>query len=392
VCLIILICNAKVFGPRDLGKADVLIGGQTILAIEKKIDPNILPGEVKVIEASGMSLVPGFIDGHQHFTGGGGEGGFQSKTPEMQLSMNIANGVTTAVGLLGTDSLTRSVENLYAKTQAFNAEGITALMLTGSYWLPSPTICGSVGRDMVYLSPVIGVKLAMADHRGPHFDEKDLATLASEVRTAALIAAKPGIITVHMGMDSDGMDRIFGVEKYGIRLNMFVPTHVNRKNSSLRDQSLELAAKGAVIDATCTQVLPEKDGPIVSAAEFACLADENKLFDQISFSSDAGGSQPKWNADRSKLLGMGIGTPQSLLFELKQLVLVRGMALSKALQPLTTTPARAYGLTGQKGELSVGAHADILVLEDDTLEIRDVLAKGQIMMKNKRIEKKGYYE
>jgi len=388
----ILICNGKVFGPEDLGRADVLIGGNQILAIEKKINPKTLPGEVRVIEASGMVLVPGFIDGHQHFTGGGGEGGFQSKTPEIEFSMNIVNGVTTAVGLLGTDCLTRSVENLYAKTQAFNAEGITALMLTGSYWLPSPTICGSVGRDMVYLSPVIGVKLAMADHRGPIFDEKDLATLASEVRTAALIAAKPGIITVHMGMDSDGMDRIFGVEKYGIRPDMFLPTHVNRKNSRLRDQSLELAAKGAVIDATCTTILPEKDGPSGSAAEFACLADENNLFDRVSFSSDAGGSQPIWNADRTKLLGMGIGTPQSLIFELKQLVQVRGMALAKALRPLTTTPARAYGLTGQKGEIAVGAHADILVLEEDTLEIRDVLAKGQIMMRNQKLEKKGYYE
>ncbi len=389
----ILICNGTVFGPENLGKADVLIGGSRILAVEKKIDPKRLPGEVGVIDALGMSVVPGFIDGHQHFTGGGGEGGFQSRTPEMTLSMNIANGVTTAVGLLGTDCLTRSVENLYAKTQAFNAEGMTALMLTGSYWLPSPTICGSVGRDMVYLSPVIGVKLAMADHRGPHFDEKDLATLASEVRTAALIAAKPGIITVHMGMEPDGMDRIFGVvETYGIRSDMFVPTHVNRKNLRLRDQSLELAAKGAVIDATCTTALPEKDDPCVSAAEFACLAAENELFDRISFSSDAGGSLPKWNADRTKLLGMGIGTPESLLFELKQLVLVKGMALAKALGPLTTTPARIYGMKGQKGEIAVGAHADILVLAEDTLEIRDVMAKGQIMMRNQKLEKKGYYE
>lgn len=389
----ILICNGTVFGPKDLGRADVLIGGSHILAIEKKIDPNMLPGDVRVVDALGMAVVPGFIDGHQHFTGGGGEGGFQTRTPEMQLSMNIANGVTTAVGLLGTDCLTRSVENLYAKTQAFNVEGITAFMLTGSYWLPSPTICGSVGRDMAYLSPVIGVKLAMADHRGPHFDEKDLATLASEVRTAALIAAKPGIITVHIGMDSDGMDKIFEVvEKYGIRADMFIPTHVNRKNPRLRDQALGLAAKGAVIDATCTNILPEKNGQSTSAADFACLADENELFDQISFSSDAGGSLPKWNADRSELLGMGIGTPQSLLFELKQLVQVRGMALAKALRPMTITPARSYGLTGKKGEICVGAHADILVLDADTLEIRDVMAKGQIMMRKKILEKKGYYE
>lgn len=389
----ILICKANIFGPKEVGESDVLIGGNQILAIEKNINPKLLPGDVKVIDARGMAVVPGFIDGHQHFTGGGGEDGFKSKAPEMQLSMNIANGVTTAVGLLGTDSLTRSVENLYAKTQAFNAEGMTAFMLTGSYWLPSPTICGSVGRDMVYLSPVIGVKLAMADHRGPIFDEKDLATLASEVRVAALVANKPGIITVHMGMDYNGMDQIFEVvKKYGIRPDIFVPTHVNRKNSKLRDQSLELAAKGAVIDATCANALPGENGQNHSAADFACLAHDNGLFEHVCFSSDAGGSLPQWNGDKSKILSMGIGTPASLLFELKQLVLVKGIALAKALQPLTTTPSGIYGLKGQKGEIAVGAHADLLVLDGDTLEIRDVMAKGQFMMRNKKLVKKGYFE
>ncbi len=391
--MMILICNGNVYGPNALGKCDVLVGGNGILAIEKTIDPKRLPGDVRVIDATGKCVVPGFIDGHQHFTGGGGEGGFQSRTPEMQLSMNIANGVTTAVGLLGTDSLTRSVEALYAKTQAFNAEGMTAFMLTGSYWLPSPTICGSVGRDMVYIDPVIGVKLAMADQRGPHFDAKGLAALASDVRVAALVADKPGFITVHTGINPDGLDLVFeAVEKYAIRPDIFIPTHINRKKCKVRDQALALAEKGAVIDATCVTSLPKETDKNVSAAEFACLAHDNGLFDRISFSSDAGGSLPKWNEDKSRILGMGVGTPESLLFELKQLVIGHGMELGQALQPLTTTPARSYGLTGQKGEISIGAHADILVLEEDTLEIRDVLAKGQIMMENKIIKKKGYFE
>lgn len=222
--------NAEVFAPQALGKCDILFGGESILAVEKNIEPSRLPGNVEIIDATGLLVIPGFIDGHQHFTGGGGEGGFHTRTPEMCLSMNILGGVTTAVGLLGTDALTRTVENLYAKTQAFNAEGITAYMLTGSYWLPSPTVCGSVARDITYLGPVLGVKLAMADQRGPHYDARELAKLAAEVRVASLIADKPGIITVHTGINEDGLDTIFTVvDKHSIRADRFVPTHVNKK-------------------------------------------------------------------------------------------------------------------------------------------------------------------
>ena len=389
----IIIQNGEVFGPKALGRRDILTGGGEILAIAEKIDPKGLPGEVYIIDADGMLVIPGFIDGHQHFTGGGGEGGFETRTPEMQLSMNIANGVTTAIGLLGTDALTRTVESLYAKTQAFNAEGMTALMLTGSYWLPSPTILGTVGRDIIYMGPVIGVKLAMADQRGPHFNARELAALASDVRVAALVANKPGIITVHIGVNPDGLDLMVEViEKSAIRADMFIPTHINRKKSRVRDQALALAERGTVIDATCVNKIPDKEDNHMSASDFACLADENKLFDQVCFSSDAGGSLPQWNQDRSRILGMEIGSPKSLLFELKRLVADKGMDLQKALRPLTTTPAGIYGLAGKKGVITAGAHADILVLDPDTLEIRDVMAKGQIMIRNKVIKRKGYFE
>jgi beta-aspartyl-dipeptidase (metallo-type) len=389
----IVIRNGELFSPRALGRCDILIGGGKILAIDKSIQAGMLPGEVDTIDAAGLAVVPGFIDGHQHFTGGGGEGGFHTRTPEMQLSMNTANGVTTAVGLLGTDALTRSVESLYAKTQSFNAEGLTAFMLTGSYWHPSPTITGSVARDLVYLQPVIGCKLALSDIRGPHLEAADLAALAAEIRVAALVADKPGFITVHTGTKPGGLDLIFEIiRKHATRPDMFIPTHINRKNPRLEDQVLELARLGAVVDATCMNSLPAADGVQMSAADFACMADANGLFDRVAFSSDAGGSLPVWNEDRSRIVSMGIGTPASLLFELSSLVNTKGMKLEKALCPLTTTPARVYGLAGVKGELKVGADADILVLDPGKMAVRDLLARGTVMIRNRVVERKGYFE
>ena len=117
-----------------------------------------LVGPVEVVDGKGKLAIPGLVDTHQHFIGGGGEGGYQTRTPELTLTQQTLNGVTTALGLLGTDSLSRHVESLYAKTQAFNAEGITAVMITGAYHLPSPTITGSVQRDIAFIEPIIGVK------------------------------------------------------------------------------------------------------------------------------------------------------------------------------------------------------------------------------------------
>lgn len=389
----LVIRNAEVFAPQPVGKRDLLIGGEKILAMESSIEPGSLPGEVRVIDARGKLIIPGFIDGHQHFTGGGGEGGFHTRVPEPSISTNFRHGVTTAVGLLGTDSLTRSVENLYAKTQALNAEGMTALMLTGAYWHPSPTITGSVSRDIVFLQPVIGVKLALADTRGPHIDANTLAALASDVQVAALVANKPGIITVHTGIRDQALDLIMEIiEKFQIRPGLFVPTHVGRKAGKLTDQALGLAAKGCVVDATCHAELPAPDSPRLLAAEFACMARDNGLFDQVSFSSDSGGSLPIWNEDRSRITGMGVGTPSSLLFELSQLVNVKGFPLQEALKPLTTTPARVYGLEGRKGALGAGMDADLICIDPASFAIRDVVARGALVVENGIVVKKGYFE
>ncbi len=389
----ILVTNGYIYAPAALGKQDILTGGGKILAIEENLSADTLPGDVEVIDAAGAAVIPGFVDGHQHFTGGGGEGGFHTRTPEMQLSMNTTNGVTTAVGLLGTDSLTRSVESLYAKTESFNAEGITALMLTGSYWYPPPSITSQPNRDLIYIRPVIGVKLALADTRGPHMEISDLASLAADMRVAALISNKPGIITIHVGDQKECLDLVFKViKKNSVGAEMFVPTHINRKGKKIMDHALEIAELGATIDATCMNYIPSSEDARQSAAEMAVVADDNGLFDKIAFSSDAGGSVPTWNADKSDIVGMGVGTPDSLLFELTCLVKQKHMPLEKALLPLTTTPAELYGLKDVKGEVSVGADADLIVLEKDEMRIRDVMARGLVMVRNKHIIKKGCYE
>ena len=58
-------------------------------------------------EAGGCIIVPGLVDIHVHLIGGGGEAGPASRTPECQLSDLLNAGITTVVGVLGTDCVSR---------------------------------------------------------------------------------------------------------------------------------------------------------------------------------------------------------------------------------------------------------------------------------------------
>ena len=278
----LLIKNAKVYAPEYVGKKDLLVCGGKIECMEDKIED--FPIACEVIDAEEKILTPGFIDQHVHVTGGGGEGSFHTRTPELQLSELVKGGITTVVGLLGTDGLTRSVENLYAKVQALCEEGVSAYMLTGAYGYPSPTITGEVDRDIMFVEKVLGVKLAISDHRAPNVTESELIQLASKTRTAGMLSGKPGIVVLHMGDADAGLSPVFeALEKSMIPIKIFRPTHVNRRKGLL-EEGYQLLEKGGYIDLTCgisEDFCP--GGCILEAKEkgiHTCLDTSGILFDQ----------------------------------------------------------------------------------------------------------------
>ena len=379
----LLIRNAEVYDPKYLGRRDVLICGEQIECIAERIDVGNVP--CKVIDGAGKTLIPGIIDQHVHITGGGGEGGFHTRSPEVQLSELIRGGVTTVLGVLGTDGQTRSMENLYAKTMALNEEGVTVYMTTGAYHYPGPTITGDPGRDIMYCERILGAKLALSDHRSYNIGVKELVNLGSVTRLAGMLSGKPGMVVLHMGDGQKGLQPVFeALEESDIPVGIFRPTHVGR-NKKLRDEAFKLLEMGGWIDFTCGS--RKQGGPGRNLRE---AMDRGLPLDRVTVSSDGHGSWSKYD-NMGRLLQMGVAEMDNMFKELRMMVREQGFALEEALPFFTSNVAAALGMAGRKGVIREGADADILLL-DGEMNLQTVVARGQVMMEEGRLLKKGTYE
>lgn len=235
-----LIRNARVIIPQGIVKQNLLIGMGKVLAMAEDLSPpSLFPCEL--FDARGRILAPGIIDQHVHLTGGGGEAGFHTRTPEVQLSQLLQSGITSVMGLLGTDGVTRHVQSLFAKVMGLRNEGISAWMLTGSYEVPTVTITGSVRDDITFIEPVLGVKTAISDHRSSQPSIEELIRLATQARAAALLTQKPGLVVLHLGNAASALDPLDAIrEQYDVPLIHFLPTHVNRQRPLWR-HAMQLA-------------------------------------------------------------------------------------------------------------------------------------------------------
>lgn len=385
--MIKLFKNAQVYAPAPLGKKDLLIVDEKICRIAEKITGYEGLPDVETFDLEGKILTPGYIDLHVHITGGGGEQGPASRVPESQLSVFTTNGITTVVGLLGTDGITRSIENLVAKARALNDEGITAYTLTSAYGYPPTTLTGSVEKDIMMIPPMVGVKVAVSDHRSSNPTGEDLIALATAARRAGLLSNTAGIVTMHMGSGKGRLEPIFYVLDHSdVSPKNLLPTHMLR-TPELIDDGAELVRRGGYMDCTagCTPDEMEQNAALI----LELLGREGVSADHVTMSSDAFGSQPRFN-ERGECIGLTYASPKYLHQTIQSLVR-RGLPLEEALKLLTTTPANVLGQKEKKGCVMEGADADLLVLGDH-LAIESVYARGKTAVWNGEILMKGRFE
>jgi beta-aspartyl-dipeptidase (metallo-type) len=382
--LITVIKNANVFAPQALGINHLVCAGGKIVFMDKTLPAMELPHEV--IDADGCMLTPGFIDGHTHLTGGGGEAGFATRVPPVPLSKFTRAGVTTAVGLLGTDDITRSTESLIAQVYALREEGFSAYCYTGGYHVPPTTFTGSVQTDIVFVEPIIGVgELAISDHRSSQPTLNELLKIASQAHVARLMTGKAGMLHLHLGDGQRGLSLIReALSQAEIPPRTYNPTHINRQKF-LFEEACDLAKQGCWVDVTAFETGDVGYEPGEALLRYM---QQDLPQDKLTISSDGGGCLPDFHADGS-LAKMDFADSQSMTDIFYQLV-DNGEDVSRFLPFFTQNVAQLMNFH-QKGHIAIGADADILIFDKQN-RIEHVMALGHLHVKHKQQLKKGTFE
>lgn len=361
--MLTLLKGLECYCPQYSGKNDILIAGDKIDKIQPQgnWETDLID---TTIDCSGLLAFPGLIDQHVHIIGGGGEQGFSSRVPEIDIYDILKAGVTTLVGLLGTDACTRSLEALYAKAKGLEIQGITTYIYTGSYSIPVITFTQSIVKDLVLIDKVIGTgEIALSDHRSSHADSTVLLKLASDTHIGGLLGGKAGVVHLHIGDGKAGLFPLLQLIKSSdLPQEQFVPTHVNR-NALLFHQAEEYWKSGGNIDLTAG----ESAGLAVPEAVRRLLNSKSDL-SRVTVSSDANGSIP----------GGGVGKIQCLYNDIQNCIVKEKINPEIVFPLVTENVAKVLKLYPQKGTLQEGSDADILIT-DKEYHIKKLFCRGKFM-------------
>jgi beta-aspartyl-dipeptidase (metallo-type) len=387
-----LIHGGHVYSPEDLGIQDILMCGDRIVRVGNDLAGLARQLGAEVTGAGGKLVVPGFIDQHVHFLGGGDYEGPGGATTDIAFSSLPRAGITTVVGCLGSDDTARNMLDLMRRAKDLEKPGVTTYLYSGSFNVPCPTLTGNVRRDVMMIDKVLGVKFAISEVMASLSSLTEMAEAAKDAYLGGLISGKRGLTHLHVGKKPGRMDPLFDLLALtDIPIQYFIPTHVNRLTPDVMEHAIRFAKRGGTIDMSAI-MSPEAGSPTSLRPDLA-LAEFLKAglsIDQITMSSDGNVSMPIFD-EKGKKVGLYSAGVDFLYRVFLQILKKGDVPLSSCLKLITSNVARVLGIEGRKGSIGVGKDADVVILDKD-FGIDTVMARGRILLGEGGVLVKGDFE
>ena len=310
----------------------ILIEGERIAAVGSAPAGAVENADV-VIDAGGMTAIPGLIDSHVHVT-------FGDYTPRQRtvgfLESYVHGGVTTAI----------SASEVHVPGRPRDPEGVKALAIAAqrsfAEWRPGGmrVIAGSVilepgltAADFRELAQK-GVRLAKAGF-GAVRSSYDYAPLVADAKAAGLLT------TCHTGGSSiPGSAAITG--DHLLKMRPHVSFHTNGGPTAMPDADFERVIRESDMALqVCTA------GNLRTTLLCARLAEAHGAFDRFIIGTDTP-------------TGSGI-MPLGMLYTIAHLASLTDMPPERFLCAATGSNARVYGL--DSGVLAPGKAADVVLID-----------------------------
>ncbi len=359
----------------------VYVEGERILDVSTEARP-----AEEEIDATGYYVTPGFVDLHTH---GGGGHPFEGDVEEIVAGCNfhLRHGTTTICPTISAapfESMAKSVENVELAMGDPRVLGtIPGAHLEGPYLSKQQSgaqcpdfITAPQEEEYLPLLKAYGKSIARWSY-APENDEgarftkalREYGVIAAAGHTDAtypqlLPAVEEGCsLVTHLYSCTSTITRDHGFRRLGVIESAFL----------LEDMFVEIICDGKHLPPELIRLIYKIKGSdrialITDSLALAGTAQTHGWMQSTEFIIEDGVCKLM---DRSAFAG-SIATADRLL---RVAVQEAGLPLTEAVKMLTATPARILGLS-QKGTLAPGKDADLVVL-DESLQIRNVLARGQ---------------
>lgn len=387
-----VIYASRILTPQEeFSDCVIVVESGVITGIGHRDEVHIPPG-AKDYVASGMTVIPGFVDVHIH--GAGGHDAMEASEPALDK-------ITSTVSRFGTTSIVATTVTAPIEDTCRSLAGLAQYIRNHEKCSANATENTRFGAEILGIhleGPFINPR-----RRGVHpvesivqpsveIFEKFRAAAGGYLRIVTIAPELPGALALIAAAVADGVvvgightDADYAQARAAIRAGARHAVHVYNAMRPFTHRDPGIIS--AVL--TDTDVTAEiiADGIHVAGPAIQILLG-TKGFDTVLLVSDGtaatgmrDGSYRLGNFEvtvkdgvcrnsEGKLAGSTLTIDRALRF-----VVEIGVPLADAVRMATILPARRLGLAGKKGILAVGADADLVVLTPD-LQVAGVMTRG----------------